>query len=152
MAFLRHSVRSVPEISVGKRIGADVKLAVEAFSQDQQGKAMNVEVVAASGTSAYRNQKGGQHQEDQPDAEKSSHGSVSRRYAIQYNQCRDIEQHRGEKECAAASGLFKDITVRHRVDRLVVQLSPPALLGRGYFLNRKYQIEKTDSPRAMNST
>ena len=53
-----------------------MKLAVKAFAKDQESDPVHMKIVAASWTFTQRDQKSGNNQNGNPDAEQSSHGSV----------------------------------------------------------------------------
>ena len=55
-------------------IGTDVKLTMEAFTENQQGHSIGMEIVAASRTFTDGNHYCCQYQKDEPDAEECPHG------------------------------------------------------------------------------
>jgi len=66
-------------------IAIDMKLTVEAFSQDQQCHAVHMEIVSAPGTFAQCNQKCCNNQQHYPDAEQGAHNLVGGRNVIGYH-------------------------------------------------------------------
>ena len=92
---------------------------MEAFAQHQQRYPMHMEIIAAAGTSAERNQKCEINQKDNPDHKYGSHGSVAGKDGMGNPQGGNIHQYGKEKIHAAAARLFHDLPVLHRINCIV---------------------------------